>query len=309
MACAKRLTALTVAILLILSIASCAVCEGEADAVIPPTQESPDYVVWLLEIASNEVGYTEGDHGYSKYGEWAGDAYTQWCAEFLCWCVDQVDKQYGTNLLRQVYPMYGSSNVGKNWFISRGRYACANGNLDGWGYQWLKGEKSFMRRGDYIPQPGDWVFFNWTGTQDTEHVAMVEYCTQDAAGEVTIHVIEGNNPNAVTRGEYSLTSTRILGYGTVFDEVDMTLKSGNESEKVRQLQETLSALGYLDASLINGYYGVKTAQAVQAFQATMKNQRQSGIADIYTQAALSKALKAQIYSDPNTWLVKDDENI
>ena len=55
---------------------------------LEPVEVVPDYVSWLLETAGNEVGYREGDHGYSKYGEWAGDPYAQWCAEFLCWCVD-----------------------------------------------------------------------------------------------------------------------------------------------------------------------------------------------------------------------------
>ena len=48
----------------------------------------PDYVTALLEVAAGEVGYTEQDHGWSKYGAWAGDGYAQWCAEYLCWCVD-----------------------------------------------------------------------------------------------------------------------------------------------------------------------------------------------------------------------------
>ena len=68
---------------------SCAYAEEEEE-VITPAWEVPDYVTWLLEVAGNEVGYTEGAHGYTKYGEWAGDPYAQWCAEFLCWCVDQV---------------------------------------------------------------------------------------------------------------------------------------------------------------------------------------------------------------------------
>jgi hypothetical protein len=39
---------------------------------IPPAYPVPDYVEHLLQVASEEVGYTES-HGRSKYGEWAGD--------------------------------------------------------------------------------------------------------------------------------------------------------------------------------------------------------------------------------------------
>ena len=193
---------------------------ASADEVIPPAYPVPEYVTQLLEIAGAEVGYTEGDHGRTKYGEWVGDPYTQWCAEYLCWCVDQVDKQHGTELLDKVFPMYSGQNTGRNWYIREGRYIVRWGNLEDWGYQWLKGEDEFLRTGDYIPQPGDWVFFTWTDTRDTDHVAMVEYCTRAADGSVTIHVLEGNAPDKVQRTAYPLTYTRSLGYGTVHDAAD-----------------------------------------------------------------------------------------
>ena len=88
-------------------------CAKAEDTVLEPLWPVPDYVQWLLDVARGEIGYKEGPHGYSKYGEWAGDAYAQWCAEFLCWCVDQVDQQHGTELLRNVYPMYSGQNVGR----------------------------------------------------------------------------------------------------------------------------------------------------------------------------------------------------
>ena len=104
---------------------------------IEPDRPVPDYVSWLLEVAGGEVGYKEGDHGWTKYGEWAGDPYAQWCAEYLCWCVDQVDQQHGTALLNTVYPLYSGSNTGRSWFIRQGRFVVRWGNLEGWGYQWL----------------------------------------------------------------------------------------------------------------------------------------------------------------------------
>ena len=177
---------LSILLLLLLFLSPAYAAEEE---IIPPAWDVPDYVTALLEVASEEVGYTE-DHGRTKYGEWAGDPAAQWCAEFVCWCVDQVDQRTGTSLLRSVYPYYTSSNTGKNWFIKAGRYVVRKGRVEGWGYEWLKGSDSFIKSGDYIPQPGDWVFFNWGGGTDTEHVAMVEYCTRDRLGKVTVHVID-----------------------------------------------------------------------------------------------------------------------
>ena len=277
-----------------------------ADEVIPPAYPVPDYVGWLLEIAGEEVGYVEGDHGRTKYGEWVGDPFAQWCAEYLCWSVDQVDKQHGTDLLDKVFPMYSGQNSGRNWFIEQGRYIVRWGNLEDWGYQWIRGEDHFLRTGDYIPQPGDWVFFTWTDNRDTDHVAMVEYCTRDKEGNVTIHVLEGNAPDRVQRTEYPLTYTRILGYGTVHDVADWTMRAGNRGQKVLELQQKLCYLGYLDESRVDGHYGSGTTAAVRTFQ-NNHDLKVTGIANINMQRVLDRKYEQAVDADPATWLVVDDE--
>ena len=275
--------------------------------IIPPQWPVPDYVSLLLEVASAEVGYTEGEHGRTKYGEWIGDPYCQWCAEFQCWCVDQVDQRYGTSLLNHVYPLYSGSNEGRAWFIQAGRYVIRRGEVEGWGYEWLKGADSFIRSGDYIPQPGDWVFFTWTSDEDTDHVAMVEYCTRDTVtGEVLIHVIEGNKPSSVARDVYDLNYGRILGYGTVHDAADITMHYGNRGEKVRQLQEKLIYVGLMDPQDQNGVYGSRTAAAVRGFQVSA-GLSATGFANMTTQQALDEACLQKYENDPATWTVEDDE--
>lgn len=273
---------------------------------IDPAWPVPDYVGHLLQVASEEVGYTE-DHGRTKYGTWAGDPAAQWCAEFQCWCVDQVDQRWGTSLLRNVYPFYTSSNTGKNWFIRAGRYVVRKGRVEGWGYEWLKGSSTFIRSGDYIPQPGDWVFFNWGGGSDTEHVALVEFCTRDTySGEVLIHVIEGNKPSAVARDTYGLNDPAILGYGTVHDVADITMCFGNQGEKVRLLQEKLSYLGFLDPSLVTGHFGDGTAEAVRAYQSA-RGLHVNGIANMKTQQLLESEYVSRYENDPDIWAVVDDD--
>ncbi|MBE5788592.1 MAG: CHAP domain-containing protein [Clostridiales bacterium] len=276
------------------------------EQVLSPRYPVPDYVSLLLSVASDEVGYTEGDHGWSKYGEWAGDPYAQWCAEFQCWCVDQVDQRYGTALLNRVYPLYSASNTGRAWFIEAGRYVIRTGPVDGWGYQWLKGAQDYVHTGDYIPQPGDWVFFTWTAGTDTDHVALVEYCSRDENGRIFVHVIEGNKPNAVARAAYSLMDKSILGYGTVHDVMDITMRFGNTGEKVRSLQEKLIYLGYLDESLLSGHFGTGTMKAVRAFQSDHAL-RPSGIATRDMQLLLEQDWKEKRDHDPAIWTVIDDE--
>ena len=299
----KRITALLAALLLF-----CPLMAAHAEeTVIRPQWRVPEHVTWLLEIAGAEVGYKEGAHGYTKYGEYWGDAYAQWCAEYLCWCVDQVDKTHGTQLLHNVYPLYGGQNTGMRWFIRQGRFIARNGNLTDWGYQWFKGADTFIQAGEYIPQPGDWVFFTWTSDADTDHVAMVEYCTQDAQGNVTLHCLEGNNPSAVARVTYSINDKKILGYGTVHDVADWTMRQGNSGEKVRQLQEKLVYLGLMAEGSADGVYGAATAEAITAFQRA-NGLKELGIANIDTQKALNAAYQAKVDTDPDMWVIIDDED-
>ena len=281
---------------------------AEADEeMIPPQWPVPEYVTRLLEVASAEVGYTEGEHGWTKYGEWVGDPYCQWCAEFQCWCVDQVDQRYGTSLLNHVYPLYSGSNEGRAWFIQAGRYVIRKGPVEGWGYEWLKGKTSFISSGEYIPQPGDWVFFTWTSDEDTDHVAMVEYCTRNSeTGEILIHVIEGNKPSSVARDTYDLNYSRILGYGTVHDVADITMQFGNRGEKVRQLQEKLVYIGFLDPQYENGFFGNATHDALRAFQLEY-SLRPLGLANMATQQKLDEVCQQKYENDPATWTVVDDE--
>ena len=271
-----------------------------------PQWPVPDYVTRLLEIAGGEVGYKEGAHGYSKYGEYWGNAYAQWCAEYLCWSVDQVDKIYGTQLLKTVYPLYSGQNTGMRWFIKEGRWIARNGNLEDWGYQWFKGEDHFIAAGEYIPQPGDWVFFSWTSDGNTSHVAMVEYAVQNKDGSVTIHCLEGNNPDRVARVTYSTGDKKILGYGTVHDVADWTMRFGNTGKKVTELQEKLVYLGLLSADNITGHFGVNTQNAITAFQTT-HGLKVLGIANIETQTLLNRLYEEKRYNDPDAWTVAAED--
>ena len=280
---------------------------AEEEQRLEPAEKVPDYVQWLLEVADGEVGYREGDHGWSKYGDWAGDPYAQWCAEFLSWCVDQVDQRHGTHLLNRVYPHYSGQNTGRAWFIRAGRFVVRKGEVDGWGYEWLKGHDAFIRTGDYIPQPGDYVFFTWTSGVDTDHVALVEYCSRTPEGKTMIHVIEGNNPVGVARNVYSLYDTQILGYGTVHDMADITMRFGNSGEKVRALQESLAYLGFLESRFVTGDFGNATVTAVRDFQ-NAHRLRPNAIANLETQRLIREEVARKLDQDPTAWTVVDEDD-
>ena len=272
---------------------------------LAPAWPVPQYVNWLLEVAQGEIGYTEDRRGYTKYGEWAGDPYAEWCAEFLCWCVDQVDQQHGTQLLTHVYPRYSGTNTGLNWFLREGRYVARTGYVEGWGTQWYKGQDERIPSGGYVPQPGDWVFYTFDDSGNTAHVAMVEYCTQDESGVIAAHVIEGNLPDRVQRNEHVLSDWRVLGYGTVHDVADIVLTGGCKGKKVEALQQKLCYLGYLDGQYITGEYGPSTAQAVRDFQ-TDTGKVPTGIANHHTQLTLESLYWQAYWLDDSHFQVQDD---
>lgn len=266
---------------------------------------SPDFVASLLTVAEGELGYTEGSNNYSKYGVWSGDPNAAWCAEFVCWCVDQTDQRYGTQLLNVIYPKYSGQNTGRDWFIAQGRFVYRKGNCPDWGYQWLKGSDHLMKKNEYIPHPGDLVFFTYSEAGDTEHVALVEYCTTDANGKVTLHVIEGNNPSSVQHNTYLMDNSQVLGFGTCEDVADTTLRFGCSGVKVLALQKQLTALGYLAEKDQTGTYGSNTKAAIVEYQKTLKDQPVSGIADRCTQQAIEAAIREKEYNTPDNWLVEE----
>lgn len=274
-----------------LQLSSSPAASSASEIVIDPAYPVPDYVEWLLDVARNEVGYKEQSGGVTKYGTWAGDPAAEWCAEFLCWCVDQVDKQQETKLLTNTYPYYTGNNTGRDWFLKQGRYVARNGNAPSWGAQWYEGEDTVMAANSYVPQPGDWVFFSTNSTGDTCHVAMVEYCAYDENGQVMVHVIEGNNPSAVARNAYKLTDWSILGYGTVHEVAKTTMRTGNEGKPVTAFQEKLVQAGVLSEQYVTGKYAALTTQAVKDFQTRMGIEP-SGVANHQTQTALDAYLAA-----------------
>lgn len=265
----------------------------------------PAFAQRLLAVAAEEIGYVEGPDNQSKYGLWAGDEHAAWCAEFVCWCVAQTDERYGTRLLDAVYPFYTAQNTGKDWFIARGRFVSRKGNLDGWGYQWLLGEDSLLRKNGYAPRPGDLMFFAYDEAGNTEHVALVEYAARDAQGAVVVHVIEGNNPDRVQRNSYYLDSSQVLGFGCCEDIIGTTMRFGNTGDKVLALQNDLNYLGFLGKRHLTGTFGSNTRAAVSSFQRYM-GLTDNGLADLATQTALAAEVSRKRFDAPESWLVTDE---
>lgn len=161
----------------------------------------------VLAIAISQLGYHEGDSladfngantsGSTNYVEYTrlpqtpsggvGIAYPDysWCACFVNWCLNQA----------------GISHAGAELGCWR------------WVYSFLKPnglwQDSAAYGGTYTPQPGDMIFFNWSGNNNNSgHIGFVLYVSGN-----TVHTIEGNADDNVTKRSYSLSSNQVIGYG------------------------------------------------------------------------------------------------
>ena len=134
----------------------------------------------IVGIATTQVGYYEGDSGYTKYGDWYGLPYSDWCAMFVSWCANQAG--VGTD----VFPSFALCSAGADWFISQGQFHYA---------------------GSYAPQPGDLIFYASYG--NIYHVGLVT-----GSDGYNVYSIEGNYNEAVYNVSYPLSYGDIMGYAT-----------------------------------------------------------------------------------------------
>ena len=247
----------------------------------------------LLKVAQGEIGYVEGPlPDESKYGEWFSHGRVAWCAEFLTWCVDQVDQRYGTTLMETVYPRYGGPSTGAPFFMQKGRFISDTGKLPNNEKQWLIGSERYLKANEYIPHAGDYIWFYYYNRNiGTDHVAIVEGISRETDGTVSIHVIEGNNPDRVQRAAYLLTDQRIYGYGTPVKRAYSNLRLYNQNDDVIALQQAMIGLGYYTMEEgREGYFTEALVDAVKQLQRTVKI-KATGIVDMNTRAALEAAMQ------------------
>lgn len=279
----KKLLALALMLLLLLTAAG-TMADGNTEA--------------LLAVAVSELGYSATKGGYSKYGEWGGNAYGEWCSEFVSWCVNRADEVYGLSMLGADYPMQTSCEDGAAWFASQGRYITTSGKLKNAGEQFYLSDGVSVADRPYVPQPGDLIYIEWYKYNRLDHVGIVEFVTQEADGSYTVHTIEGNNhilgptPSVVARYSYALDDPSIRGYGVQESGlVGTTLTTGSSGESVAAFQRQLKDLGFYDGDCA-GKFGKATATAVKNYQKS-KGLPQTGEADVATLRALAADIRAR----------------
>ena len=245
----------------------------------------------VLSVAVGELGYRATPGGYTKYGEWGGKAYGEYCSEFVSWCVNRADELYGMNLLGNEYPKQTDCADGAAWYKSRGRYITVGGGLRGEdGQVWLS-DGILVRDRPYVPSPGDLIYFEWYAYNRLDHVGIVEAVSKGTDGTLWVHTVEGNNhmrsekPTGVERYTYRIDDPSIRGYGVLEENlVGHVLSKGSAGEEVTALQQNLRLLGWYQTEP-GGKYGKATEDAVRAYQKA-SGLEVSGVADLGTQQHL-----------------------
>lgn len=140
----------------------------------------------IVAIAKAEVGVSGVPN---KYTYWLGSigemGYNYpWCQAFASWCAYQAG---------QDAPKTASCANAATWFNERNRWK--------------------VRSSGYVPQPGDFIYFDWNNNGGYDHVGIVNYTSNGR-----VYTIEGNAKNAVKynggySNGYSISDTQIIGYG------------------------------------------------------------------------------------------------
>lgn len=138
-------------------------------------------------------GEIKGGSGY--FSEWyigsykdnpGWNQYTPWCGCFLSWAADQ-----------QKASIIGDPP----------KFADVDEGMKG-----FKDKSQWRERGDTNnkPIPGDYVFFDWDGGNNPDHVGAV-LCVEGNF----LYTIEGNSGGRVAVQRYDLNDKRIVGYGVL----------------------------------------------------------------------------------------------
>lgn len=122
--------------------------------------------------------------GYANHPGW--NQYTPWCACFLSWAADQKKAS-----IDGAPPRFADVDKGMESFKKSDMWRNPND------------EKN-------KPIPGDYVFFDWDGGIDPDHVGAVLCVKGDY-----LYTIEGNSGGRVAVQRYDLNDKRIVGYGVL----------------------------------------------------------------------------------------------
>lgn len=167
---------------------------------LPSTAEKDARFAFLKTLAgqydSRGEILPENTSPYKYFSEWyignyadhpGWNQYTPWCACFLSWAAEQLKTSIDGDP-----PRFANVDTGMEGFQKSGKWRSPND-------------------ANNKPIPGDYVFFDWDGDRDPDHVGAVLCVDEDGY----LYTIEGNSGGKVAVNCYPKNDPRIVGYGVL----------------------------------------------------------------------------------------------
>lgn len=147
--------------ILALALAISTLC-GIAQAAKPNSSSS------IISTALSQLDYEEGPRSYSKYGQWYGVTYGDWCDMFVSWCANEA------GISKAIFPRSAGCTTHVRLFSKITPY-----------------QVSAARGGTYVPKQGDVIFFydyvEYPNANVVRHTGIV-LCVENGY----VFTIEGN---------------------------------------------------------------------------------------------------------------------
>lgn len=246
----------------------------------------------VLAIAKTQLGYTESTanyevqpdgmsmKGYTRYGQWYGIPYGDWCAMYCSFCLDYAGVKD--------FPQNANCRA---WIKALSDKDCDR----------------YHMADAYTPKPGDLIFFDWEAepaaeAEDAEtlpenegriltaeeferivsgvdHVGLVLEVIPGKNGDAgQVKTIEGNSGDKVAMRTYELDDARIIGYGDLPANPDYTEMMQIEAQAEDEAVITISGMLPEDAEVrmepvpfgeddLAGMFGTETASQITSYAA------------------------------------------
>ena len=175
-----------------------------------------EWPVDVLAIAKTQLGYAESEknyvvgedgvcRGYSRYGDWFGCPYGDWCAMFASFCIHYAEVE-GMPL----------------------DMSCPSWIEELRALELYRPARSEDPQQQYTPSAGDLVFYDWEQDGIADHVGLVAEVTPATEAEAAkLITLEGNVEDRVQYMGYALDNPVILGFGQLLEQSFFCGKTGH----------------------------------------------------------------------------------
>ena len=167
--------------------------QGNWEYTLRDVQLTGDMKNDVIAIARTQLGYRPdqtafvldgyGRHFYTRYGEWYGAPYAEWCVMFISFCL------YYANVPASVIPKNSGCVPLMDYFKQSGAYHEASSG--------------------YVPGKADIIFMDYAGKGVPTHAGIVTSASDDS-----VCTVEGNTSQGVAEKTYTVGDPQVMGYGS-----------------------------------------------------------------------------------------------